>query len=138
MIALIRTPSRGHGTKDSSAFDDLRAGVAYVRSQRWIWVTLIVASLFTLFYWGPVQVLLPYIVRNDLGGGPETFGLVLAADGVGSVAASMILEPARPSAPLPVGALRDRGRSRPCRSSATPWGRTLWQFDGASRSSTAR
>ena len=50
MIALIRTPSRGHGTKDSSAFDDLRAGVAYVRSQRWIWVTLIVASLFTLFY----------------------------------------------------------------------------------------
>jgi len=91
MIALIRTPSRGHGTKDSSAFDDLRAGVAYVRSQRWIWVTLIVASLFTLFYWGPVQVLLPYIVRNDLGGGPETFGLILAADGVGSVAASIIL-----------------------------------------------
>ena len=91
MIALIRTPSRGHGTKDSSAFDDLRAGVSYVRSQRWIWVTLIVASLFTLFYWGPVQVLLPYIVRNDLGGGPETFGLILAADGVGSVAASIIL-----------------------------------------------
>ena len=91
MIALIRTPSRGHGTSDSSAFDDLRAGVAYVRSQRWIWVTLIVASLFTLFYWGPVQVLLPYIVRNDLGGGPETFGLILAADGVGSVVASIVL-----------------------------------------------
>lgn len=91
MIALIRTPSRGHGTSDSSAFDDLRDGISYVRSQRWIWVTLIVASLFTLFYWGPVQVLLPYIVRNDLGGGPETFGLILAADGVGSVVASILL-----------------------------------------------
>lgn len=91
MIALIRTPSRGHGTAESSPFDDLRAGIAYVRSQQWIWVTLIVAALFTLFYWGPVQVLLPYIVRNDLGGSAGTFGLVLAADGVGSVLAAILV-----------------------------------------------
>ena len=127
MIALIRTPSRGHGTTDSSAFDDLRAGIAYVRSQRWIWVTLIVASLFTLFYWGPVQVLLPYIVRNDLGGGPETFGLILAADGVGSVVASIILsQRGLPRRYLSV--LYARGRSRRCRSSATRSGTHAWQL----------
>ena len=97
--------------------------MSYVRSQRWIWVTLIVAALFTLFYWGPVQVLLPYIVRNDLGGGPETFGLILAADGVGSVAASIIAQPARAAAAIPVASSTRRGRSRPCRSSATRWAR---------------
>lgn len=90
MLALIRTRSRGH-SRTGSAFDDLRAGLSYVRSQRWIWVTLIVAALFTLFYWGPVQVLLPYIVRNELGGDAGTFGLILAADGVGSVLASVLL-----------------------------------------------
>ena len=91
MIALIRKSSKGHGTSASSALDDLRGGIAYVRSQRWIWVTLIVASLFTLFYWGPVQVLLPYIVRNDLGGDAGTFGLVLAADGIGSILAAIFV-----------------------------------------------
>lgn len=91
MILMIRTTSRGHGTSSSSALDDLREGLTYVRSQRWIWVTLIASALFSLFYWGPVQVLLPYIVRNDLDGGAGTFGLVLAADGVGSVAAALIV-----------------------------------------------
>jgi DHA3 family tetracycline resistance protein-like MFS transporter len=91
MIALIRTRSRGHGRAGSSALDDLRAGLSYVRSQRWIWVTLGVAALFTLFYWGPVQVLLPYIVRNELDGGAGTFGLILAADGIGSVIASIVV-----------------------------------------------
>lgn len=90
MLALIRKRSRGHG-RAGSAFDDLRGGLTYVRSQRWIWVTLIVAALFTLFYWGPVQVLLPYIVRNELEGGAGMFGLILAADGIGSVLASVLL-----------------------------------------------
>ena len=91
MIGLIRTPSRGQGTDNSSPFDDLREGLSYVRSQRWIWVTLIASGLFTLFYWGPVQVLLPYIVRNDLDAGAGTFGLVLAADGIGSLAAAILV-----------------------------------------------
>lgn len=91
MLALIRTPSYGHGTTGTTAFDDLRAGLSYVRSQRWIWVTLVVATLFTFFYWGPIHVLLPYILRNEMDGGAGTFGLVLAADGVGAVVASIVL-----------------------------------------------
>ena len=53
-------------------------------------------------------------MRNDLGGGPETFGLILAADGVGSVVASIVAQPARAAPPLPVGALRGvDGRDAP-------------------------
>ena len=74
IAVFISTPSRGHGTGASSALDDLREGLTYVRSQRWIWVTLIASGLFSLFYWGPVQVLLPYIVRNDLDGGAGQAG----------------------------------------------------------------
>ena len=36
-------------------------------------------------------MLLPYIVRNDLDGGAGAFGLVLAADGAGSILASIII-----------------------------------------------
>ena len=133
MIFLIRTPSRGHGTKDSSAFDDLRAGVRALpaldlgHADRRLALHAVLKC---------VQVLLPYIVRNDLGGGPETFGLILAADGVGSVAASIILS----QRGLPAATSRcctPRGPSRRCRSSGTPSERTHGS-SWASRSCMAR
>ena len=34
------------------------------------------AALFLLVTYGPFEVLLPYIIRNDLGGGAATFGTV--------------------------------------------------------------
>jgi MFS family permease len=36
-------------------------------------------------------VLLPYLIRNDLHGGADGYGLVLAAGGVGSIVAAVIL-----------------------------------------------
>ena len=64
-------------------------GLHYVTSQRWIWVTLLAASLATLVFFGPMEVLLPYVIRNELGGGAGDYGLVLAADGAGSILASI-------------------------------------------------
>src|SRR4029453_9759544 len=56
-----------------------------VRAQRWRWGALVGAALFLLFTFGPFEVLLPYIIRNELGGDAATFGTVLAAGGAGSV-----------------------------------------------------
>jgi Na+/melibiose symporter-like transporter len=70
---------------------DLQEGFAYVRAHAWLWATLVGAALFLLLTFGPFEVLLPYIIRNDLGGDADTFGLVLAAGGLGSILAALIV-----------------------------------------------
>jgi MFS family permease len=70
---------------------DLAEGLAYVRSQVWLWGTLVGAALFLLVTYGPFEVLLPYIIRNDLNGDAATFGTVLACGGAGSMLAALIL-----------------------------------------------
>ena len=62
-----------------------------MRAHSWLWATLAGAALFLLATYGPFEVLLPYIIRNDLGGDAATFGAVLAAGGLGSIAAALIL-----------------------------------------------
>jgi len=68
---------------------ELGEGLAYVRGHAWLWATLAGAALALLLTFGPVGVLLPYIIRNDLGGDAATFGTVLAAGGLGSIAAAL-------------------------------------------------
>jgi MFS family permease len=70
---------------------ELREGMAYVRGEPWLWATLLNASISLLFFLGPLEVLLPYVVRNELHGGAGGFGLVLAAAGAGAIAASLVL-----------------------------------------------
>lgn len=90
LIAMIRTPSVGRSDGTTSSFGrELREGVGYVRSQRWLAVTVVSSALALLLFYGPMEVLLPYLVRNDLDGGAGAFGLVLAADGAGAVLAAL-------------------------------------------------
>jgi Na+/melibiose symporter-like transporter len=70
---------------------DLADGFAYVRAHAWLWATLAGAALFLLFTFGPFEVLLPYIIRNDLDGDAATFGTVLAAGGAGSIAGALLM-----------------------------------------------
>jgi DHA3 family tetracycline resistance protein-like MFS transporter len=70
---------------------DLIEGFAYVRAHAWLWATLTGAALFLLVTYGPFEVLLPYIIRNDLGGSAATFGTVMAAGGLGSIGAALLL-----------------------------------------------
>ena len=43
---------------------------------------------------GPVEVLLPYLVKNDLGGSARDLGMVFAAGGLGSVVCALAHGPA--------------------------------------------
>jgi DHA3 family tetracycline resistance protein-like MFS transporter len=70
---------------------DLKDGYAYVRAHVWLWGTLVGAALFLLATAGPFEVLLPYIIRNDLDGGAATYGTVLAFGGLGSMVAAILL-----------------------------------------------
>jgi MFS family permease len=74
-----------------SARAELREGLAFVRREPWLWATLVAASVGLLFFLGPLEVLLPYVVRNELGGGAGAYGAVLAAAGAGAIAVSLVL-----------------------------------------------
>jgi len=74
-----------------SARREMVEGLAYVRREPWLWATLTSASLSLLFFLGPIEVLLPFVVRNELDAGAGGYGLVLAAAGLGAVATSLTL-----------------------------------------------
>lgn len=70
-------------------FDDIRQGFGFVRANAWLWATLLAATFAYLLFTGPVDVLLPYLVKNELGAGPGTLGLVLAVGGLGAIGAAL-------------------------------------------------
>jgi DHA3 family tetracycline resistance protein-like MFS transporter len=74
-----------------SLWRDLGEGFAYVRAHAWLWGTLAGAALFLLFTFGPFEVLLPFIIRNEMGGNAATFGTVLAAGGAGSFFGALLV-----------------------------------------------
>jgi len=72
-----------HGVRQT--ISQIADGLRYVRSKPWIWATLISAMLSLLVFLGPVEVLVPYLVRNQLELGPEALGAIFAAGGVGAI-----------------------------------------------------
>ena len=70
---------------------EIREGFRFVRSEMWIWGTLVCASLFLLVYLGPWDVLLPYVVKNELGATARDLGFVYAASGLGAVLAAVVM-----------------------------------------------
>lgn len=80
-----RPPVRAAGAAAEPLLRQLREAAAFVRSQTWLWATLIMAALALLVFYGPTEVLLPLRVEGDLGGTAGQFGLVLAAEGIASV-----------------------------------------------------
>lgn len=92
MIFAIRTrPVPQPEGERASAMEDLKEGLRYVRRTTWLWVAMVAATVSLLATWGPWEVLVPYIVRNDLGGSAAALGLVFGAGGVGSVAAAVVM-----------------------------------------------
>ena len=69
----------------------LKEGLNFVRSRVWLWGTLLSAAVAYLAFLGPTEVLLPFIVKNDLHASAGTLGLVLAAGGLGAVAGAVFI-----------------------------------------------
>lgn len=90
-LALLHTRRTAPPEEPASVVADLREGARYVRGQAWLWGTLVAFSITLLAFWGPYDVLLPYVIKNDLDGGAGGFGVVLAAGGAGAITAAVVL-----------------------------------------------
>jgi DHA3 family tetracycline resistance protein-like MFS transporter len=85
VLLLIRAPARRSVAEGGSVLADLRAGWRYVRERSWLWATFASAAIAYLLFMGPVEVLLPYVVKHPLHGDAADLGMVFAAGGLGSV-----------------------------------------------------
>jgi MFS family permease len=70
---------------------DIAIGLRYIRSHVWLWATFASAAIAYLLFMGPAEVLLPYLVKNELHGSAADLGIVFAAGGIGSVGCAVVL-----------------------------------------------
>ena len=91
------TEATGSGSPIRSLFHDLREGFRYMWTTPWLLGTLLFAPVLILIIMGPIEVLLPFAVKNQTGGGAGAFALALGAFGVGGAAGSLAVA----SLPLP-------------------------------------
>ena len=75
----------------ASAVAALSDGWRFVRSNVWLWGTLLSAAIAYLAFLGPTETLVPYMVKNVLHGSPSDLGLVFAAGGIGAVGAAFVV-----------------------------------------------
>ena len=92
MILAIRTRAvPKEGEERASPWADMKEGLRYVRGTTWLWVAMVAATVSLLATWGPWEVLVPYVVRNQLDGSAADLGIVFGAGGVGAVAAALVM-----------------------------------------------
>jgi DHA3 family tetracycline resistance protein-like MFS transporter len=89
-VLAIRPRTRVAQSHPSTAAA-LKEGLQFVRSRTWLWGTLVSAAVAYLVFLGPTEVLLPFVVKNELHASAGTLGLVLAAGGVGAIGAAAFM-----------------------------------------------
>ena len=87
--APTRAESEADGAEDS-LITDLLDGFRYVSRTRWVRSSVLFAAVMGLVVTGPLEVLLPALMRSSHDNGPALYGAVLAALGAGGVVGSLL------------------------------------------------
>jgi hypothetical protein len=90
-VFLIRPPAHVRSEHVDSSWRAVKEGLSFVRRRVWLWGTLLSAAIAYLAFMGPTEVLLPFLVKNELHASARDLGLVFAAGGVGAIAAALIM-----------------------------------------------
>ncbi len=90
VAVLMLRPRRVTSTHESPGAA-MREGFAFIRRRIWLWGTLVAAAAAYLVFLGPSEVLLPYMVKNELHASARDLGLVFAAGGAGAIGAAVLM-----------------------------------------------
>ncbi len=90
-LLTMRAIPRHASKSATSVAGDLREGFGYVRRHVWLWGTFACATVAYLLFMGPTEVLLPFVVKHQLGGSGTDLGLVFGAGGLGSIACALAM-----------------------------------------------
>jgi len=91
LLSMRPRPRAVEAEAGASVAAEIAEGYRYIRGNTWLWGTFGAAAVAYLLFMGPAEVLLPFIVKNDVGGSAADLGLVFAAGGVGSVLCALLM-----------------------------------------------
>jgi len=86
----VRRDLPADGEEATGLLADVREGFVYMVRTPWLLATLLFASLMLLVFIGPLEVLVPFAIK-DGGGGPTQHAYVLMAFGVGGAIGSLVV-----------------------------------------------
>lgn len=92
LLLMRRIPLSVAGPDDEPAesiWQEMKSGIRFVRSHVWLWGTFLSATFTYLLFVGPTEVLLPYVVKHELGLNASALSLILTSGGLGAIAAAM-------------------------------------------------
>jgi len=104
-LLLLRLPDASASSKETpdaasgawrGIIADIREGMRFVAGIPWLWITIAIAAASNITYSVPFVSVLPKLVSLQYGAGPWHFGLLIAADGLGSLIATIVLSFLRP------------------------------------------
>jgi hypothetical protein len=90
-VAFMRPHPHIRSEQLGSSIGAIAEGLRFVRRRVWLWGTLASAAVAYLVFMGPAEVLLPYVIKNEIGGSARDLGLVFAAGGTGAIAAALVM-----------------------------------------------
>lgn len=64
---------------------DLWEGLAYIRSSRWLWVSILCLSIGAMGMTGPITVAMPKLIHDVYGQGAWLLGVISSAGAIGSL-----------------------------------------------------
>ena len=88
-LLVMRVAPVTAAAERTSVLFDLREGFGYFLRTGWFFATLAFATLLVLVVIGPIEVLVPFAVRDQAGAGPQGYAFVLAGYGIGGVLGSL-------------------------------------------------
>ncbi len=90
MIARMRL-HREEPAERSAPLDDLRQGFRWVRATRWFWISLVASGVGVLLTLGAWEILLPFVVKEELHASAFVLGIVYACGGVAAVTTAVVM-----------------------------------------------
>lgn len=90
LLPLLKLPiSRISRAKRTSINADIRVGLHAVRATPWLWITIVILALLNLTGRSPIQVGLPFLVRDQLHIGVDSLGWLYATFSLGAMAGAV-------------------------------------------------
>lgn len=86
-VPVLRQPAE----KDAGVVQDISKGIMTVLHSPWLWVTLVIASVSTIFLVGPTEAALPLLVKQRFGEQVGFFALLTSLSALGSILAAFLL-----------------------------------------------
>jgi MFS family permease len=106
-LSLLTMPGGTAGTGTAgrrSLWHDMTVGWAEFRSRKWLWVVTVQFAFFNLITWAPWMLLGPVLGHAYLGGA-AVWGLIMAMQGAGAIAAGLACIGRKPARPMVVATI---------------------------------